>query len=159
MQIALAGIDTEREPTPQYRVFYRINILNHRQRSVRLLGRKWVLTDTTGDTRIIEAARLFNEENFFFLGHICIILCAAPDSDYIRSENLCRLGVRGEFGEIVYGKLKIASVRGYLKSRPLGYFLYIKKILLIVGFCVYVASPFYESKSRSFCDLNDFFGG
>ena len=70
MQIALAGIDTEREPTPQYRVFYRINILNHRQRSVRLMGRKWVLTDTTGDTRIIEAARLFNEEPVLAPGEV-----------------------------------------------------------------------------------------
>lgn len=62
MRVALAGLQLEREPRPRYKVFYRINLLNTGRTSVRLLGRKWQLNDTAGDTRIIEAAQVFNNE-------------------------------------------------------------------------------------------------
>lgn len=61
MQFALAGISTEREPQPQYRVFYRISLMNTRRHSVQLLGRKWLLQDICGNTRIIEAGQVFND--------------------------------------------------------------------------------------------------
>ena len=62
MRVALAGLALERFPEPRYKVFYRINLHHTGKTSVRLLGRKWHLQDATGNTRIIEAAQVFNNE-------------------------------------------------------------------------------------------------
>ena len=62
MRVALAGLQLERLPRPRYKMFYRINLLNTGRTSVRLLGRKWQLKDAAGNTRIIEAAQVFNNE-------------------------------------------------------------------------------------------------
>ncbi len=62
MRVALVGLLLVREPVPRYKVFYRINLLNVGQGSVRLLGRKWQLEDACGNLQIIEAAQVFNDE-------------------------------------------------------------------------------------------------
>ncbi|MBR1998105.1 MAG: ApaG domain [Akkermansia sp.] len=62
MRAALVGLQLVREPLPRYKVFFRINILNEGQGSVRLLGRKWQLEDACGNLQIIEAAQVFNDE-------------------------------------------------------------------------------------------------
>lgn len=62
MRAALVGLQLVREPQPRYKVFYRINLLNEGQGSVRLLGRKWQLEDACGNLQIIEAAQVFNNE-------------------------------------------------------------------------------------------------
>ncbi len=62
MGIALAGVQLTRYPGPVYHVFYRIRLHNAGECSVRLKGRKWFLQDNTGDSRIIEAAHVFNQD-------------------------------------------------------------------------------------------------
>lgn len=62
MRVALVGMQLVRVPHPCYKVFYRINLLNEGRGSVRLLGRKWQLEDTTGLVRIVQAERVFNSE-------------------------------------------------------------------------------------------------
>ncbi len=61
MGIALAGLRLTRYPEPAYHVFFRIRLHNAGECSVRLKGRKWLLQDNTGDSRIIEAAQVFNQ--------------------------------------------------------------------------------------------------
>lgn len=62
MRVALAGVRTERAPEPRYVVFFRVNLCNKSNLSVRVMGRKWLLQDYAADTRIIEATRVFNDE-------------------------------------------------------------------------------------------------
>ncbi len=62
MRVALAGVRAERSPEPRYVVFFRVNLRNKSNLSVRLMGRKWLLQDYAADTRIIEATRVFNDE-------------------------------------------------------------------------------------------------
>lgn len=62
MGISLAGLRISRYPEPVYHVFYRIRLHNAGEYSVRLKGRKWFLQDSTGDSRIIEAAHVFNQD-------------------------------------------------------------------------------------------------
>ena len=62
MKVALVAVQTIRTPQPCYRVIFRINLYNTGNLSVRLMGRKWTMRDTTGQTKIIEAAQVFNNE-------------------------------------------------------------------------------------------------
>ncbi|MBQ3525928.1 MAG: ApaG domain [Akkermansia sp.] len=59
---ALVAIQLKRHPEPAYTVVYRISLLNHSKLSVKILGRKWRITDTHGDTKIIEGSQIFNSE-------------------------------------------------------------------------------------------------
>ncbi len=61
MGISLMAVRCCRLPKPFYRVIFRLRLLNASPTSVRLLGRKWQLRDTSGDTRIIEAEQVFNQ--------------------------------------------------------------------------------------------------
>lgn len=62
MKVALVAVQTIRTPQPCYRVIFRINLHNTGNLSVRLMGRKWTMRDTSGQTKIVEAAQLFNNE-------------------------------------------------------------------------------------------------
>ncbi len=62
MGICLSAVNVQRRPRPTYRVMFRLRLLNMGQESVRLVGRKWLLRDAAGDTRIIEAAQVFNQQ-------------------------------------------------------------------------------------------------
>lgn len=59
--LSLAGVQTLRSPKPLFQVFFRLHMHNSGGTSVRLLGRKWILQDDSGDTRIIEARGVFNQ--------------------------------------------------------------------------------------------------
>lgn len=61
MGISLMAVRCIRLPSPLYRVVFRLRLHNASPTSVRLLGRKWLLRDTAGDTRIIEAEQVFNQ--------------------------------------------------------------------------------------------------
>ncbi len=62
MGICLSGMSVRRRPKPHYRVMFRLRLHNVGNESVRLVGRKWLLRDAAGDTRIIEAAQVFNQQ-------------------------------------------------------------------------------------------------
>ncbi len=62
MGIAVAGLRTMRFPRPRYRVVFRLNMRNNSSGSIRLIGRKWVLRDHSGNTRIVEAENVFNRQ-------------------------------------------------------------------------------------------------
>lgn len=61
MGISLAGLQLSRKPKPQYRVCFRLRMSNASPTSIKLLGRKWILKDASGNIRIIEGARVFNQ--------------------------------------------------------------------------------------------------
>ena len=61
LRLAMAGVQAQRYPRPLYRAIFRVAICNRSQRPLRLLGRKWTLRERNGNTRIVEAARIFNE--------------------------------------------------------------------------------------------------
>lgn len=46
---------------PQYRIMFRLMIRNSSPHSLRILGRKWILKDQCGITRIIAAENVFNQ--------------------------------------------------------------------------------------------------
>ncbi len=62
MGISLAAMHTRRRPVPSYRVLFRLRMQNTSRGSVRLIGRKWMLRDAAGATRIIEASQVFNQQ-------------------------------------------------------------------------------------------------
>ncbi len=62
MGVSLCRVQAARHPRPRYRVCYRLRMYNAGRASLRLLGRKWTLRDTAGNTRIIEADRVFNQQ-------------------------------------------------------------------------------------------------
>lgn len=62
MGIAVSGIRIARNPRPAYQLIFRLRMNNKGNRSVRLLGRKWILRERGGRTRIIEAANVFNQQ-------------------------------------------------------------------------------------------------
>lgn len=70
MEIALGAVQITRQPQPNYRLIFRINLLNTANTSVRLLGRKWLLRDSHGSTRIVEAQKVFNERPVLAPGSI-----------------------------------------------------------------------------------------
>lgn len=61
LRLIMSGVQALRRPRPVYRSLFRINICNTGNHPVRLLGRKWILRERNGNTRIVEAARIFNE--------------------------------------------------------------------------------------------------
>ncbi len=62
MGISLSAMRVSRGRTPSYRIVFRLRLMNDSSESVRLIGRKWVLRDAAGDTRIVEAAEVFNQQ-------------------------------------------------------------------------------------------------
>lgn len=62
MGVVQAVVQISRSPRPEYRVLFRLRLLNASGSSVRLVGRKWTLRDRAGNTRIIEAAQVFNQQ-------------------------------------------------------------------------------------------------
>ena len=61
LRLAMAGVQAQRYPRPLYRAIFRVAICNRSQRPLRLLGRKWTLRERNGNTRIIEASKVFND--------------------------------------------------------------------------------------------------
>ena len=61
MRLVMSGVQAVRRPRPIYRTLFRISICNTGTYPVRLLGRKWTLRDRNGNTRIIEASKVFND--------------------------------------------------------------------------------------------------
>ena len=61
MHLALSALMLSRGARPLYRVLFRVALLNDSDVGVRLLGRKWVLRDRSGTTRVIEAQQVFNQ--------------------------------------------------------------------------------------------------
>lgn len=61
MRLSLSALQLSRGARPLYRVLFRVALLNDSEVSVRLLGRKWVLRDRSGATRVIEAQKVFNQ--------------------------------------------------------------------------------------------------
>ncbi|MBQ2379877.1 MAG: ApaG domain [Akkermansia sp.] len=70
MRVTLAGLRITRSPEPLYHVFFRVALHNAAGFSVRLKGRKWLLQDTSGASRIIEAAQVFNQDPILTPGAI-----------------------------------------------------------------------------------------
>ncbi len=62
MGICLSALRMSRGRVPSWRVVFRLRLMNTSEESVRLVGRKWVLRDAAGETRIIEAAGIFNQQ-------------------------------------------------------------------------------------------------
>lgn len=61
LHLVMSGVQAVRRPRPLYRTLFRISICNTGNQAVRLLGRKWTLRDRSGNTRIIEASKVFND--------------------------------------------------------------------------------------------------
>ena len=61
LRLVMSGVQAMRRPRPVYRTLFRISICNTGDQAVRLLGRKWTLRDRSGNTRIIEASKVFND--------------------------------------------------------------------------------------------------
>ena len=59
--LVMSGVQAQRRPRPVYRTLFRISITNTGSHPVRLLGRKWTLRERNGNTRIIEASKVFND--------------------------------------------------------------------------------------------------
>ena len=59
MRLIMSGIQAMRRPKPMYRSVFRICICNTGTQTIQLLGRKWILRELNGNTRIIEASRIF----------------------------------------------------------------------------------------------------
>ncbi len=62
MGISFSALRVSRGRVPTYRVMFRLRMMNAGNESVRLVGRKWMLRDAAGNTRIIEAAEVFNQQ-------------------------------------------------------------------------------------------------
>ena len=61
LRLVMSGVQAMRRPRPVYRSLFRISICNMGPGAVRLHGRKWTLRERNGNTRIVEAAGIFNE--------------------------------------------------------------------------------------------------
>lgn len=59
--VSLLGILVNRQAHPLYRVMYRVHMRNIASGGICLLGRKWTLRDTGGNTSIIEGDKVFND--------------------------------------------------------------------------------------------------
>ncbi len=62
MGISLSAIRVHRGRKPAYKVMFRVRLMNVGDESIRLIGRKWMLRDAAGETRIVEAAGVFNQQ-------------------------------------------------------------------------------------------------
>ncbi len=70
MSLSFTALQESMGRVPAYRVLFRLNILNAGEESVRLIGRKWMLRDTAGETRIVEAAEVFNQQPVLKAGEV-----------------------------------------------------------------------------------------
>lgn len=61
MGISLVGMLVVQRRVPLYRVMFRLRMTNAGGVGICLMGRKWVLKDASGDTRIIEGEKVFND--------------------------------------------------------------------------------------------------
>lgn len=61
MRVAFVGLRITRSAEPLYQVFFRLCMHNAGDASIRLRGRKWLLQNAEGETRIVEAAQVFNQ--------------------------------------------------------------------------------------------------
>lgn len=61
IQLTMAGIRLPDTSGGSYQIAFRILLSNSSELSVRLLGRKWILRDNNGQTRLIEADGIFNQ--------------------------------------------------------------------------------------------------
>jgi uncharacterized protein affecting Mg2+/Co2+ transport len=61
LRLVMSGVQAMRRPRPVYRSLFRISICNAGTCPVQLRGRKWTLRERNGNTRIVEAAGIFNE--------------------------------------------------------------------------------------------------
>lgn len=61
MGVSLVGMLVVRQRDPLYRVMFRIHLLNAGGVGVCLMGRKWMLKDAAGNTKIIEGEKVFND--------------------------------------------------------------------------------------------------
>lgn len=98
MRVTLAGLRITRGPEPLYHVFFRICLHNAAGFSVRLKGRKWLLQDSGGASRIIEAAQVFNQDPILTPG--AVFSCSG-------GQTFSRLPVNMEvrfFGEDQWGR-------------------------------------------------------
>lgn len=59
--LSVAGIRIERNPQPGYQLEFRLRMHNKNDSSIRLEGRKWIMKERGGNTRIVEAATIFNQ--------------------------------------------------------------------------------------------------
>ena len=80
MGVAVAGVRITRHPRPSYRVVFRLRMHNTASGSVCLLGRNWTLKDRGGNTRIIEAAQVFNQQPVLAPGAV-FSCCGSHDFD------------------------------------------------------------------------------
>lgn len=62
MGVTMTALQYTRTPRPAYRMIFRLRMSHEGSGSVRLLGRKWTLKDRAGNTRIIEAEQVFNQQ-------------------------------------------------------------------------------------------------
>ncbi len=62
MGICCSAMSVSRGPLPQYRVMFRLRLMNASDESLRLIGRKWILRDAAGNIRIVEAEEVFNQQ-------------------------------------------------------------------------------------------------
>ncbi len=62
MGICFSAMRVSRGRVPSYKVMFRLCFMNVGEESVRLVGRKWLLRDAAGNTRIVEAAEVFNQQ-------------------------------------------------------------------------------------------------
>lgn len=70
MRLSAVAMQYTRSPRPQYRLCFRLNMTNEGSSSVRLLGRKWILRERSGCTRIIEAEQVFNQRPVLMPGDV-----------------------------------------------------------------------------------------
>ncbi|MGN0865440.1 MAG: ApaG domain [Akkermansia sp.] len=70
MRLSAVAMQYTRSPRPQYRLCFRLNMTNEGSSSVRLLGRKWILRERNGCTRIIEAEQVFNQRPVLMPGEV-----------------------------------------------------------------------------------------
>ena len=61
IRLTMTGVRLPEKPGNDYQIAFRLLLANTSERSVRLLGRKWILRDQTGRTRLIEADGIFNQ--------------------------------------------------------------------------------------------------
>ena len=62
MGLTMTALQAVRHPRPAYHLCFRLHMTNVGSTGLRLLGRKWTLRDRSGNTRIIEAEQVFNQQ-------------------------------------------------------------------------------------------------
>lgn len=72
LELTVTGFQARylRDPRPLWQINFRVLIHNTSSSSVRLAGRKWILEDERKQTRIIEAAQVFNQQPVLVQGAV-----------------------------------------------------------------------------------------